>query len=566
MPKTKIAELGTVLNLTLKDSDIASMKSAISDSKKIKSIKVGIEATHAGIVNKNYKFYLPAGMSNGADSFVKPYNKPVTVNHDPAAPPIGRVIDAKYVSYNIKTDVNTLNPSSNAKFLDKVQKFISSDSYSEAGYKGLGHIYLTAEISDEVAIERIMDKRYMTVSIGGGSNHMYCSVCGVDNKDNYCEHYPGQKYEDQTCYFISGDIMDFDHVSYVNSPADMNTTSEILDSSDQLKITILDYVLEDKKDTQPMTFLDFLKSTYGSYEDFKKYMEGKKLSKSINEDGFTNAKESQFLIAEGKILPVFDKAHAVASLMILNDSTDTSDDRKVMIQTVEDLLNTLYDGKFVIEDALKELDDKEENTPVAKVEPVAADNLKVVLSEDQIAGIIAGVTKSLKEAFNVSDSFSAQRIKALQKENINLEKEVQGLSDKYRKGIINQILALEDKVSDAEYNTVLNTRNILSLEDKLSDLGQKKTVDTQTNSNDNNSKQLDPNSVTITDAAKVEGEDGTPPVADPKNVVEKTSTEEIIDTYKNLVREKGLYAAKQYIKGLQDENKIPENFTFHGAN
>jgi len=551
-------DLKTTFTIAIKESSINELKTLISDSKKVTSIRVGIEATHSGIVNKNYKFYTPVGMKNGADSFTKPYNKPVTVNHSNVASPIGRVVSAEYVQYNTSTDVNSLSTSTNAKFLDKIKKYVASADYSAMGYKGLGHLYLVAEITDADAIQKIIDRRYMTVSIGGGSNAMYCSICGVNNMADYCNHYPGQTYEDEKCYFISGDQMEFDHVSYVNSPADVNTASEILDMSEDTKITILDYVLEDKKGTK-MTLKELLKSKYSEYDGFKEYMESKQLSKHINEDAFASAKPAQFLLSEDKLLPVFDTAHAMASLLILKEQEE-SDDKKAMIATVEDLLQVMNGQEYVIEDGLVALQSEKADPASAETQPVAPQT--IVISDEHIAQIIAGVTSGMKEAFNVSDSFSIQRIKSLQRANIDLENEVQNISDKYRKNVINQILAIEDKLTDADYADKLDKRSILSLEDKLADISVNKSVDTNTNANDN--KQLDPASVSIEDAAKNEGEDASAAKPDGSKV-EKLKNEEILDAYQSIRREKGFAAAKQYIQTLKDENKIPDNFTFNGV-
>lgn len=551
-------DLKTTFTIAIKESSINELKTLISDSKKVTSIRVGIEATHSGIVNKNYKFYTPVGMKNGADSFTKPYNKPVTVNHSNVSSPIGRVVSAEYVQYNTSTDVNSLSTSTNAKFLDKIKKYVASADYSAMGYKGLGHLYLVAEITDADAIQKIIDRRYMTVSIGGGSNAMYCSICGVNNMADYCNHYPGQTYEDEKCYFISGDQMEFDHVSYVNSPADVNTASEILDMSEDTKITILDYVLEDKKGTK-MTLKELLKSKYSEYDGFKEYMESKQLSKHINEDAFASAKPAQFLLSEDKLLPVFDTAHAMASLLILKEQEE-SDDKKAMIATVEDLLQAMNGQEYVIEDGLVALQSEKADPASAETQSVAAQT--IVISDEHIAQIIAGVTNGMKEAFNVSDSFSIQRIKSLQRANIDLENEVQNISDKYRKNVINQILAIEDKLTDADYADKLDKRSILSLEDKLADISADKSVDTNTNANDN--KQLDPASVSIEDAAKNEGEDASAAKPDGSKV-EKLKNEEILDAYQSIRREKGFAAAKQYIQTLKDENKIPDNFTFNGV-
>ena len=97
--------------LTLKDEDIKRIKTNISDSSSLtKGIRIKIEATHSGIVNGNKKLYLPSAMKAGTDSFIFPYPKPVTVNHDPHSSPIGRIHSAKYISYGIGGTIDSLRP------------------------------------------------------------------------------------------------------------------------------------------------------------------------------------------------------------------------------------------------------------------------------------------------------------------------------------------------------------------------------------------------------------------------------------------------------------------------
>lgn len=46
-----------------------------------------------------------------------------------------------------------------------------------------------------------------------------CSICGVDNAEKYCQHFPGREYDGKKCYFILGKITDAYEVSLVPVPA-----------------------------------------------------------------------------------------------------------------------------------------------------------------------------------------------------------------------------------------------------------------------------------------------------------------------------------------------------------
>ena len=535
------------ITLKVKDEDIKRIKNDISDSSKsVKSIRVKIEATHAGIVNGNKKFYLPVGMKNGTDSFVANYKKPVTINHDPYASPLGRVAEAAYVKYGLDSTIDNLRPNGkiDLKFIDKINKFVKSSTYRDSAYKGLGHIELVAEISDEDGIQKILDGRYLTVSIGGGSNAMYCSICGVDNKRHSCDHYPGIIYDEQECFFISGDIMYFDHVSYVNSPADKNTNTELLDSVDS-KITILDYVITNKGNK--MKLKDLLQSQYDTYEKIADFMQKTGIGKSANKDSAALAKELDHVLSDEKILPIHDKAHALVARMIVQDLEAEQEDKDAALTVIDEKLAALIGKEFSIADEVEKLKEQE------KEEPVLAKN-NLTLSEDSITVIVTKVVEELHKSFNVSDSYSTARLKALQKAHLALEDEVQALSGKLRDNTIIQILTLEDKLDNTEYKDELSKRSINSLEDKLTDLVKSKPV---------KQKNLEPNSLDSQDG-KGDNTDTSVPAKTPVTDNKKTSSE-IIDEYKTLMRTKGISAAKGYIQKLRDEKQLPDNFNLNGV-
>ena len=549
------------LTFKLKDEDIKRLQHDILDAKDTsKGVRIKIEATHSGIVNGNKKFYLPVGMKAGTDSFVKPYPKPVTVNHDQYSSPLGRIAEASYISYGIGGQIDTLRPKGvmDSKSMSKVKDFVKSSTYQMDGYKGLGHIQLIAEINDKDAIQKIVDKRYLTVSIGGGTNAMYCSICGVDNKRKSCDHYPGQVYDGEECFFVSGDLMDFDHVSYVNSPADKNTNTELLDSDDY-RITILDFITLDKG--KKMNLKDFLQGKFPTYKEVKDYMEGIGLAAYLSDD-VSNVKELDFVLLDEKILPIHDKAHAIAARLILQDAEIEDADKNVALEVIDEKLTSLIGEAFSLSDELDKL-----KTPATAPVADKVDNAQVSISDEAINNIVSKVVDELKKSFNVSDSYSVTRLKSIQRVNDSLEAEVQSLTDKLRKNTINQILTLEDKLSDNDYRQKLETRNITSLEDKLDDLinGLSNKSKTDTDPVADNNKSLEPNSVDKTKVSDNVQDDNSNVQDQGTTNTNKLSPSEIVDEYKRLIREKGLSSAKKYIQDLRDENKLPDNFTFNGV-
>lgn len=555
-----------ILKIQLKDSDIAAIKDSAKNGK-VKSIRVKIEATHSGKVNKNFWFYTPVGMKDGAETFVKPYPKPVTVDHGPGDP-IGRVTDSSYVRYNIETDIQDSSPVTNGKFIDKVNKWVNSTVYKDTLYKGLGHISLIAEITDADAISKILDKRYLTVSIGGNSDHAYCSICGTDKKVEMCDHYRGEVYDGQLCFFISG-TMNFDHISYVASPADDAALSEVLDSADMATLEILDYEIDKGSNNMKINIQD-LKKKLETYALFTDYMKSIGLDQYISDESYKSAKELNFAFSDEKVLPMFDKAHAVASLKFVQEHLEDGEDKNAIVVLLTDKIKEAFAKEITLEDAIAELAKK----PVEAVQGMTLADFKFELPETEVNKIVDALLEKLKTTFTVSDSFAAQRMRALERDNSALTATIATMEDKYKNGVVGQILQLEDKIADAEYKKKLLSRSITSLEDKLNDL-----VDTpaKVEDNDNNkgNNGLQPG-VTVQDAVTTTGAETELTDAEKQKKIEdeaeaarkaaegaQLSISEIKDSYKDKVRTEGIKAAKAWFKQLTDEGKVPSNFTFN---
>ena len=179
---------GGVISANMQDSSVSSIEDASGKTKdqKKKAI-VKVEATHS-ILTKNKTFYPANELEKAHRTWVEPYEKPVIRNHNESTEPLGRVREAMF-----------------------------KDSILHPGQKT---IELTLEITDSDAIEKVLDGRYKTVSIGGSASRVVCSVCGKDLvKEGYCGHRRGQTYEGKEAHWILGDI-EYHEISFVNVPAD----------------------------------------------------------------------------------------------------------------------------------------------------------------------------------------------------------------------------------------------------------------------------------------------------------------------------------------------------------
>jgi len=214
------------------------------------SLLAQIDMTHAGIVTRNYGFYLPARMKAGAHSFTKDYNKPVLIGHDEDSDskPVGRVISAEYIDNSnvYKSQDSYLRQllsfqdsgKKNSELIDFVQHVIKNYDAKDT-YKGLGHLRGTLKITDAEVIEGVLNDTYLTVSTSMISDSATCSVCGTDwVADGLCDHRRGQTYDDDVCVVIPGN-MAYDHLGIVNTPADPHAHSFVLLGDDSSQTTIV---------------------------------------------------------------------------------------------------------------------------------------------------------------------------------------------------------------------------------------------------------------------------------------------------------------------------------------
>ena len=140
----------------------------------------------------NYNNYSAIELEKALQSWVEPYPKPIILNHDLNSEPIGRVMAAK---------------------MDKEED-------------GSHFVRLQVAITDPVAIQKVLDKRYLTGSVGGRAGKAVCSISGEDLASESADGRPkaqkfkrGQVYKGKLAFIDMQDIS-FKEYSFVNQPAD----------------------------------------------------------------------------------------------------------------------------------------------------------------------------------------------------------------------------------------------------------------------------------------------------------------------------------------------------------
>lgn len=429
------------------------------------SIKVKIKATHfSPFINKNALKYTEKAVTKGAKSWIAPFKKPQLVAHNKNSDPIGRIVDYKIVK----------NP--------------NDDNY----------VQLIAKITDKAAIEKVLDGRYNTVSVGSKSARVICSECDqVLTEDGLCEHKKGTYNEKGELIYWIIDQIEYTEDSFVNEPADEYSGIEEIDIGSGW--------------TDYNTFLDTNSSNLINMEDS---MADAKLSIETR-----NKLADSSFCGPGRSFPAHDKAHITAGLKLLEltkftDSTknkikaalyrkgkrfgivpsqdELTANPDCLIFGVDDEWTT--EQKTEVENYFKENPDADlpetENSDSQIVENTDPETMKKEELRDYVKKLQKEIEDSKKistEAINLKDSkieelnkkISDQETLSLQKENeLNqLADEVAVLSSKLRDSIISNIVDLQLTDTNEERKTLTekySKRKIESLIDTLNDVRSEK--------------------------------------------------------------------------------------------
>lgn len=188
--------LRQTIEASFADDTIAELKESarkivLTESKQkvsTRKLLVTVEGIHTGMT-KNRTFYPGTTLEESVPTWTTPHRKPVLKNHSSYTEPLGRIASAEYVESTL------------------------TDKYT---------VRLKLEIMDQDTIDKVLDGRYLTLSVGGSANRVNCSVCGKDLvNEGYCGHSRGRKYEGKEAYWTIGNYTG-DEISFVNMPADIH--------------------------------------------------------------------------------------------------------------------------------------------------------------------------------------------------------------------------------------------------------------------------------------------------------------------------------------------------------
>lgn len=202
--KGKIMSFDFIENFTIELPDFSKVDLDFSESFNSKNgLIIEVAAIHEGLTS-NYNNYSAEELEKALQSWVEPYPKPIILNHDLNTEPIGRVMAAK---------------------MDKEDD-------------GSSFVRLQVAITDPVAAQKVLDKRYLTGSVGGRAGKAVCSISGddlasedVSGRPRMPKYKRGKVYKGKVAYIDMQDIS-FKEYSFVNQPADQKSGVRSAKSAD----------------------------------------------------------------------------------------------------------------------------------------------------------------------------------------------------------------------------------------------------------------------------------------------------------------------------------------------
>lgn len=240
--KTSIKETGVIRLANpdlLKDEAGKTIDSILAGKK---SLKINFDYSHSGkLINR--RIYSVKGQKRVASTLI---DKAINKNHsDDADHIIGRITKADYQllaneakQFAAKARVSEDKINDLIVALDKLDYEKAADLYHSTkllkmrGWKGVGKVTVEGRVTDENAIEKFLDRRYLNFSAEQMPQARICSVCLKDAWGGECEHSPGVSYDGKLAFHLIGD-MDGIGAAVVMHPGDSDSvlTSLTMDSS-----------------------------------------------------------------------------------------------------------------------------------------------------------------------------------------------------------------------------------------------------------------------------------------------------------------------------------------------
>ena len=188
--------------------------------RKKKAQLLTIDASHYAFWNGNGTIYRHDTVAEDIPSFMMPRPKPIIEAHRPETSEVfGKVIAADYKLtdyYNHFSKDWELEGLTTEEYIDLCKDVLIPYQRANRAYNGLAFVQVVGKLSHEEAIKKVLDKQFVTVSIGAIPNRMICSECLQDQTQRLCSHYANKRNN----IFMLAESLEYEELSFVKKPAD----------------------------------------------------------------------------------------------------------------------------------------------------------------------------------------------------------------------------------------------------------------------------------------------------------------------------------------------------------
>lgn len=506
-------------------SDRHKLMDSVLNNEKSRGLSVDFNLSHSAR-RINSRIYPPRGHQGGLSTWTNPYPKPILRNHDTNEDPLGRLAVVDWISLeheaiaffkNVRDYqelVDAYDSDKPKKIYDVMKKF---KLFFNKKWPGLGKVAATALITDEKAIEKFLDGRYITFSAGAETDRLACGICGSDwVQGDVCEHRPGRVTEDgEIGVFITGNLHG-EEASVINNPAD------------------------DLGFVTSMVFRD-----------------SKEMNAKLS-DGDTNILQSDYYLTDSKLMLGVTQMDEETAEVVTESTPEVKVEDQEIQTEIEEVAEKVEDKEVVVETVTKIVETKLFDMNMFEL-AFEAELLRDKDLSDKV------LTDAQKQELDESCFFSDRKIAltdsahvvAIQRlmKKVTLPEDVQ---DKLQEFVSSK----EKLIQDAKYQQLLadykqSLDKIKSLEDRLDAL-ENKTEEVK-------DENLDKNKVSIVDTEQLEN-----PAASVKDSEETFSTgkkvslsgfeQQILNRYTQILKDSGEEAAEYYLNGKKSRRLISSAF------
>jgi hypothetical protein len=417
----------------------------------------------------NNRIYTPKGQQAGIPSWTTPYAKPIIRNHDRNEDPMGRFmsVDYRYIDekalgfFKTGRDFMMVKDALDSDDPKKIYKTLSNSKLlTNSKWPGVGELIATARVTDEKAVEKFLDGRYMTFSAGSNTDRYVCGLCQTDwATGEQCDHTAGEIVDGQLVVFVTGTFFG-DEASVLTTPANDYSAVLALEHMDSLKLNIPKSAC--LTDTTTIYITDGLVDMMAPLSDeteeqtmdidalvdslLPKLLE--KLAAVETEKATLAKAQADAAAAEAETKRLQDEETARVAAEEAQALRDAEDQRSLQ-QKLEDALAAKAE---LVRTAAEELATLRTELDDLKKDHVAAlqmiDSLKAEKDSNELDTETASVQNNDSKQTNVLDKArgsienpSESGTPALQDKQTNLQKDL----DNYEKGVVNKYLKIRDE-------------------------------------------------------------------------------------------------------------------------